>query len=244
MTLRLVAALAVALRALASASAAQFEGSADLKVVSSQDGRKVEGTGKLYLTPTAWRIETSFEPTSASGPAKRDALGPAESYRIVVFGTIAEPRKSWILNERTRTYAVVVADSAEREGRAGDADEWMISRTGKDTVAGLACERVNAKRRGEEDTWEACLARDFLSSAWMRALGNDEYEGWVAAAQRAGVDGYPVRLISLDAAGNEKYRFELLKVERRRLAASLFEVPAGYRETSAFDALPQAPRQP
>lgn len=241
MTLRLAAALAAAFHALPSV--AQFEGIADLKIVSSEEENALQGTGRLYLSSAAWRMETDLKPSKAASPEMRSALGGADSFRIVAFGKVSEPRKSWMLNERTKTYAVVESDPAERGDRGASAEEWTISRAGKDKVAGFACENVKATRKGEDDTWEACLARDFLSSAWMRLLAEDEEQGWIVAAQRAGVKGYPVRMISRGSDGKEKHRFEVVKVERRKLPASLFEVPAGYRETGVMGTMAQTPEQ-
>src|SRR5512145_8398 len=77
MTLRLAAALAVAFHALPSV--AQFEGTAHLKIVSSEEGDRLEGTGKLFLTSKAWRMETDLKPSKAASPEMRKALGGADS---------------------------------------------------------------------------------------------------------------------------------------------------------------------
>ncbi len=68
-------------------------------------------------------------------------------------------------------------------------------------------------------------------------------EGWIGAVHDTGVTGYPVRMVEHTEAGDEKLRMEIVKVERRSLPASLFEVPAGYRETSMMGVMAQTPEQ-
>jgi hypothetical protein len=241
MTLRLAAALAFVLQAF-PAAAGDFEGVADLKMMAG-DQRQMEGTGRLYLTSKAWRMETDMRPTATAKPEAKAALGGAESFRMVVFGKLAEPRKTWTLNERTKTYSVMKADPESRHERDAEKDEWTVTRIGKDHVAGMACENVKAQRKGSNDWSEACLAREFLSGAWTRALKETSTEGWMIAAQRAGVEGYPIRMITHGKDGKETYRIEVVKTERKSLPASLFEVPAGYRETSMMGTMAQTPEQ-
>jgi hypothetical protein len=50
-------------------------------------------------------------------------------------------------------------------------------------------------------------------------------------------------MVERNKAGDERLRMEIVKVERRKLPASLFEVPAGYRETSMMGMMAQTPEQ-
>jgi hypothetical protein len=239
MTLRLATVLVAVLHAV-PALAADFEGTADMRIVATGDrGQKAEGTGKLYVTAKAWRMES--EMTIPEGSADKKALGGAEGFRTVAIGKAAEPRKTWMVNDRTKTYAVVESDP--ERGRDRDAKEYAVTRAGKDTVAGLACEKVNVQKKGKDEVFEGCFTRELLSGAWLRALEGAEREGWVAAAHRAGVAGFPARVVSRGKEGTEKLRMEIVKVERKSLPASLFEVPAGYRETSAMGTMAQTPEQ-
>ena len=68
-------------------------------------------------------------------------------------------------------------------------------------------------------------------------------EWWDKAAKKAGIHGYPMRIIAKTAAGKEKHRFEVVKVERRKVPASAFEVPAGYRQGGIVDVMAQTPEQ-
>jgi hypothetical protein len=246
MTLR--AAVAVALLALAAPAAAQFEGVADLKMTGSENGQKMEGKGKLFVTSSAWRMEMEMAVPDAQGRGKKaGAPAPGQEFRMVMFGKLASPGKSWMLNDKTKTYAVV-EDSDDDEGPAGhhaEQDDWSVTKLGEDRVAGFSCTKVKAQRKGEDQIWEACLARDFVSAAWLKSMKMERNEGewWHVAAQRAGVTGYPVRLVARAKDGTERHRMEIVSVDRRRLPGSLFEVPAGYRETSVMANMAQNPEQ-
>lgn len=234
MRLRHAAALVAVLHAV-PVFAADFEGTADMRIVASgEQGRTAEGTGKLYVTPKAWRMESEMKVPEAAGQG-------GAGFRTVVIGKAAEPRKTWMLNDRTKTYAVVESEGGSRDRDAKE--EYSVQRVGKDTVAGLACEKVNVQKKGKDEVFEGCFTRELLSGAWLRALKGAEREGWIAAVHDAGVTGYPVRVVSRRKEGAEKLRMEVVKVERKSLPASLFEVPAGYRETSAMGTMAQNPEQ-
>ncbi len=239
MTLRAAVGIAVLVHAVPAP--AQFEGVADVKMTGQEDGQRLDGKGRLYLSQSAWRMEMEMAIPGMSQPPKgAKAPAGAQDYRMVMLGKMATPGKSWMLNDRTKTYAVI---EDEKDGVGGkDAKDWKVVRLGEDKVAGFSCTNVKAQREGEDRTWEACLAKDFISGAWLKSV-KAEKEWWVVAAQRAGVTGYPVRMIARSRDGAEKHRFEIVKVERKKVPASLFEVPAGYREGGVMDVMAQTPEQ-
>lgn len=234
------AAVAVALLVHAVPAPAQFEGVADLRMTGQEGGHRMDGKGRLYVSQSAWRMEMEMAMPDMSQRPKSAKAPATEDYRMVMFGKMATPGKSWMLNERTKTYAIVEddEDDDEKEG----AEDWKVVRLGQDKVAGFSCTNVKAQREGEDQTWEACLAKDFISGAWLKGV-KAEKEWWVVAAKRAGVDGYPVRMIARSKDGAEKHRFEIVKVERKKVPASLFEVPAGYRQGGVMDVMAQTPEQ-
>jgi len=237
MALRAAVALAVLVHAVPTP--AQFEGVADVKMTGEGVNEQMTGKGRLYLSKVAWRMElATVLPGKSQGPT--GAKAPAEDFRLVTFGKASEPRKSWMLNERTKTYAVIEED----EGRAGGGspDDWTVTKLGQDQVAGFPCTNVKAQHADGEQIWEGCLAKDFISGAWLKSADTED-GWWTIVAKRVGVTGYPVRMIARRPDGTEKHRFEIVKVERKKVPASLFEVPAGYRQGTMMDVLPQSPEQ-
>jgi hypothetical protein len=234
----MIARVAVAAALLCSAlpALAEFEGVADLKMTGKEAGQALDGTGKVYLSPVGWRMEMEMKlPESAQLPNGAKAKPPTRVHRMVSFGKIAEPNKSWIVNDRNKTYHVVEADKdANRDAR--EEQDWKVTKLGSDTVAGFSCTNIRAERTGRDETYEACLAKDFISDSWLKSAKEGK-EWWVAAARKAGYTGYPVRLIGRAKDGSERHRMEIVKVERRKVPASMFAVPAGYKEGSMMDVM-------
>jgi hypothetical protein len=238
------AAVAAAVLAHALPALAEFEGVADLRMTGKEAGQALDGTGKVYLSPVGWRMEMEMKlPEAIQTPSGVKAQPSARLHRMVSFGKIAEPNKSWIVNDRNKTYHVVEADKdAHHEQR--DEQDWKVTKLGSDKVAGFSCTNVKAERAGHDQIYEACLAKDFISDAWLKSAKEGD-EWWVAAARKAGYTGYPVRLIGRAADGTERHRMEIVKVERRKVPASMFAVPAGYKEASMMDVMmdPEQQRQ-
>lgn len=235
MTLR--SAVAAAVLAHALPALAQFEGIAHVKMTADEEGGRMDGKGKVYLAPAGWRMEMTMNVPQA-GP--KGGKAAAQDYRVVTFGKKSAPNKSWVLNEKTKTYTVVEHDKGRGES---EAEDWDVTRLGQDKVAGFSCTNMRARREGEDTVFEACLAKDFLAGSWLKEMEQQEDEWWTAAAKKAGITGYPVRLVTKSKSGKEMNRFEVVQVERKRIASSYFEVPSGYKEGTMMDVMAQTPEQ-
>lgn len=239
-SLRLAGRLALLLLALPAF--AQFEGTADLRMTAREEGSRMEGKGRLYVSSAAWRMEMEMTRAEAEqGSPAAAALGGMVGNRIVVFGKEGAPGKTWMLNEKMKTYAVIDDAADEPQGDEAQKESWKITKLGAEKVAGLPCTMIRAERKGEEEVTEACLAKEISTARWMKGMREEDDEGWMLAAERAGITGHPVLLVTRARTGGERTRFEVTRVERKKLPASLFEVPKGYRETSMMENLAQSP---
>ena len=236
MILRTAAALALLLPALPAP--AQFEGVAHVEMASGEGELGVTGKGQMFMTSAAWRVEMDLNTPTGASPAKRGGPATRQATRLVVFGKASEPRKTWMLNDRKKVYAVI--EDVDR-GEA-PAPDWKVARAGQDKVAGIACTSVKAQREGDEEVHEACLAKDFVSGDWLKSV-NESQELWLTAVQKAGFTGFPVRQVSRTRDGKVTNRFEIVKLERRKVPASMFEVPAGYRKGEPLDVMPMSAEQ-
>lgn len=101
-----------------------------------------------------------------------------------------------------------------------------VEKTGRmDTVAGYRCEDWNVT--SEDGKSSLCVAEQgvaFLALPTMSLPAKDEWA-------RELVDGHhvPLRVVSFDAAGKERTRLELSRVEAKPMADALFAAPAGYK---------------
>lgn len=237
MTARAVAVAAVLAHAVPAL--ADFEGIADLRMTGQDEGHSVSGTGRIWLSPVGWRTEIDLKLERSAAAAGAQGMPASQVHRVVAIGKAASPGKTWLLNEQTKTYHVMDG-GAERRGPREEG--WKITKLGKDTVAGFSCTRIKAERPGHDEVEEACMAKDFVSDALLKSA-KEGREWWVGAARKAGYPGSPMRVVTRGADGSEKHRMEIVKVERRAVPASTFEVPAGYREGTMMDVQAQTPEQ-
>lgn len=132
---------------------------------------------------------------------------------------------------------------------------------GSETVAGYRCQRFRVLRDGKHEE-EGCFI------PWSSAAATREdlapfvelgrfFEGLSAAAtggerqgnllqELAGAPGFPAVLENVDEGGKRTLVHRLVKLERRRVPADLFAVPAGYAEAKSpllDDASPRRARR-
>lgn len=226
---------------------AQFEGVIEMKMEGGS-GAAMSGTGKTFVSKTAWRSEMEMTRADAKQDAEKlKAMGGQATFRMVVLGKLSEPGITYMINEGAKTFARI--DSAEMaKNLPKDAEKkWTVKRLGKDHVAGLACENVKAVEEGKKTEFELCVTRELASGEWIRALQAQQRSSgglWMKALKDAGVEGYPLRMVVRESeSGPVTMRVEATKVERKSLPASLFEVPPGFKETSLFGTMGGNPEQ-
>ncbi len=232
---------AVVLAFAAGTANAQFEGVADMKITTSGAHANVTGTGKTYISKVGWRSEMEM-----SNPEMAKAAG-AKSMRMVTFGKLADPDKVYMLNERMKTYSVLdVNKTREMAASMGKKEhKYSIKRLGRDTVAGLSCDNVLIQQEGEKTQIEACVSKEFMTGDWLKSMQRQSRGGgdFLKALRDAGLEGYPIRMVTKNLDGGGTMTMELTRVERRPVPASMFEVPPGYKETSMMGAMAQTPEQ-
>jgi hypothetical protein len=239
--------LALLLAVAASPALAQFEGVIEMKMEGGGTAA-MSGTGRTYVTKSAWRSEMEMtSPEMKKDPEKIKALGGQTSIQMIMLGKLSEPGISYMLNDRTKTFARIDAAEMTKSLPKDAEKKWSVKRLGKDRVAGLTCESVKAVEAGKPTDYELCVTKEIASGEWMRALqGQQRGAGglWLKALRDAGVEGFPVRMVIKESeTGPVTMKMEATKVERKPLPASLFEIPPGYKETSMMGAMVQSPEQ-
>ncbi|HQR45106.1 MAG TPA: DUF4412 domain-containing protein [Thermoanaerobaculia bacterium] len=227
----------------AGAANAQFEGVAEMKISTTGAHGEVmmNGTGKTYVSKVGWRSEMEM---ASPDTAKMTGGKP---FRMVMLGKLANPDVVYSVNDAMKTYAVI--NTKEMKELAGKIEKqekkFTVTKLGKDSVAGLSCENVRVTEDKGGQNIEACISREFMSGEWMRALQRDSRGGdWMKALRDNGVEGYPVRLtMTMKDQPGMKTAMEIVKVDRHSVPASMFTVPAGYKETSMMGNFAQTPEQ-
>ncbi|MCW8816031.1 MAG: DUF4412 domain-containing protein, partial [Chlorobium sp.] len=104
-------------------------------------------------------------------------------------------------------------------------DDFTVKKLGTETLHGYKCSHVLiTDGQGETEMW---LTKDLLSAADFARLQTGKNKSAAAFDRRlkkAGLDGFPLK--TLDRKSNTSMEF--VKIERKSLDKSLFEVPAGY----------------
>ena len=102
-----------------------------------------------------------------------------------------------------------------------------VTKTGKmDTVAGFACENWEIVQETKKSV--ACIAQQGASWFTLPITGIPTEHAWMAEL----MDGkhFPLRFIAYEKDGKtEEMRIEVTKIDKKALAASRFEIPAGYK---------------
>jgi hypothetical protein len=108
---------------------------------------------------------------------------------------------------------------------AADAKASDVKMTGrKETVAGIECEHVLITSDGTQ--FDACIAHGLgmfpaVNNPMARGRGAEAPPAW----QKLGRDAFPVKV---QRVGGD-ISFEVTKIERKSLDASLFTVPDGFQ---------------
>lgn len=146
----------------------------------------------------------------------------------------AAPAHVYTIADGTTQHAYAVDDTqksyADFVGATDTTLPAKVEKTHKvETVAGLACEDWSLDdANGRVDV---CVAKGFAFFDFAREPKTGATEpSWAAALTQEKV--FPLRVVAHDKAGKEQYRAEAAKVDRKSMADSLFQLPAGFGKSS------------
>jgi uncharacterized protein DUF4412 len=209
---------------------APFEGVAEFKASTTGGrGETIPGRGTFYIGKNAVRGEWQMD-LRAGGAEKQNPHAPAQ-YRSTILQRLSEPDRMYMLNDEKKTYWVMDLKKA-RDNESKTPQKYAVTRTGSDKVAGLSCDKALITGPSGSQV-EVCVTRELApSSAWMSVMNRDR-SGFFDALRSQGLDGFPIRMITRDHNNRQIVStYELVRVERKALPASTFEIPAGYKESS------------
>lgn len=223
MSRTLLAAAAAALTLASTPARAQFEGRLDylMKGIASAEmggapgGKKQEGKVTLWVSNAGTRSEmTGTMP---------DGKGGGRPIQIVTIWKASDPKRAIMLNDAQKTYTVLDHGDGERRERP----KRKVERLGASKVAGYACERVRILGGEEGEKGQELCVTSALGKVSALARMAAEEDDLFDELRRAGLDGIPVSVRSLDEDGMS---MELTAARKQAVPASLLAVPAGYKE--------------
>lgn len=121
----------------------------------------------------------------------------------------------------------VSADDAvtRAEQKAGSANVQMTGK--KETVAGVECEHVLIT--GDDGQYDACVAKGMGAFPSMRNSMGARGAAAPAWTQKLGRDAFPLKVQKVGG----QLAFEVTKIDRKPLDASLFAIPDGFQTYGA-----------
>jgi hypothetical protein len=180
---------------------------------------------KLLVKDAAFRLDVPPGLGGPTGPGNAYLLGKPQEKK---FYTIVEAQKQAILMDSDWLVAQAHADSlgGKHAGPGAGADAPTVKKTGTiDKVAGYACEIWNVTHGATK--LDFCIAAS--DTAWFQWQPAKMPEKYAWATELTDGKHFPLRFVMYDKSGAEEGRVELSGIEKKKLEAALFEVPAGFQ---------------
>ncbi len=201
------------------------------------------GSGFYYesITTTTTKKGTSKDTSkiymASSGDARNEMRIPipgTTNNKFINLGRAANTRYSLMLYPETKTYALNIIDTSLINSRN---ETYEVTKLGNESIQGYNCTHVKLK---------STLGRGmFKSSSTMELWTSESVPGYsfikkvmtnqnirpqmLQALEKNNCGGYIVKMVSSD----KEYSMEmqLIKAEPETFPASLFKIPAGYKES-------------
>jgi hypothetical protein len=138
-------------------------------------------------------------------------------------------KKSFTLIDASKQYVETDLSAASAPAAPAAASPSYVKTGAKDTVAGYECEV--AELRAATGRTEVCTSSGL--AFWglgVGPLGKLVGGGGPAAAFLSDLGGFPLRFTSYDASGAVVLGFEAMRIDKKSVPDSSFEIPAGYKK--------------
>lgn len=207
----------------------QFEGVLEMKMsMASKDGEAGGGaTMNVAVAKTGTRCEMNMQ---------MGGMG----MKMVMLQKTDTPDVMYRIDDANRTYSEMdLAKMRAMAGQQPDTTKYAVEKLGQETVLGYKTQHVLVKEQragaGNGMTTEMWTAKDILDYATFSKLQVRQNRGagqeaLLKALKDADADGLPLKSITTTGDGG-KATMEVVKVDKKALPASMFEVPAGYTKS-------------
>lgn len=208
---------------------AEFEGVLEMKVTSAGKNNEFSGGGTMVasVAKAGARCEMNMQ------------MGEM-GMKMVVLQKTDNPDLLYHINDANKTYTEIdLTKMREMAGQTQNTRKYSVEKLGQETILGYKTQHVLVKEQslGNDKgmTTEMWTAKDLLDYATFSKMqtrpgkkGGEE--ALAKALKEAGADGLPLKSISTTADGT-KVTMDVVKVDKKSLPASTFEIPAGYTKS-------------
>lgn len=204
---------------------AGFEGYIEMKMTMKNGSGAMKG----HISSVGARTEVEARAPQTGGMP----------FQTTVVMKFSNPDVVYLLNDTAKTYSEINIKEAGDAGKNRPQKEYTVKKLGKEKVAGYTCEHLLLTARDGRET-EVWTTKDLVDLAVFReyirhSRQGADVQGIMKALQEAGAEGFPARMITRDQKNGEpSVTLELVKAEKRTVAASMFEIPAGYKKQAGI----------
>jgi hypothetical protein len=212
----------------ASLASAQFEGEADFKITTRRESKEpLSGTARMYLAPSGFRMEWTMKTGSAGGKTPQEI-------QMTMLASLPNAEKVYLVNDENKTYSVWDTKQAREDMKSSPRETYKVEKLGAASVAGYTCQNARVTSSKGND-FEVCVTKEFgPSTDWIAAMNRNDPEArsWLKALKDQGIEGFPIRwAVRQKGSAEPTTVMELVRAQKKSLSASLFKVPADYKET-------------
>jgi hypothetical protein len=210
-----------------SAARAQFEGVIDMKMTMT-----VEGAPR----------EMMYSMSVKKDMMAADVKGTGEEMQGGKFIFRGDKKALWIVNDAQKSYIEISLNDSDKSKKPGESDEAedpevTLHKTGKtQTILGYSCEEWVAEDRSTvSNIWGTTrlgniyegLSKSFGEMGGMGKLHRGG--GW--ESKLADMKVFPLKIVT-SKDGQEQQTQEVTRIQKKSIASSVFDTPAGYEKQS------------
>ncbi|MGZ4060910.1 MAG: DUF4412 domain-containing protein, partial [Bacteroidia bacterium] len=153
-----------------------------------------------------------------------------------------KPATVYSLDDKNKTYNVTEAKNETNPATSNSAD-YTVKIVGKEKVGNYNCTHaIVTKGTQANEYWTTTEIPEY--EKYVKARSGNKFTGSSGeydALVKNGAGGFMVKTLTKDQRGGT-FTMELVKLEKKDLAASMFEIPADYKEmTSTPTGVPGMP---
>jgi len=180
------------------------------------------GSFVMYVSQSNARVEMNMKmPPGTHAP----------DMKLIAIMKASEPTKTYMLSDENKSYTVHTTETKSENNYKKSTIK--VVKIGEETIIGYKCIHSKVTDDGEEsDVW---TSKDVIpnfekySNMFTVQRLSDKSTEQLEAMKAAACDGFPVKTVVTNKMEGTT-TMELVKIEKKPLDKSLFEIPAGYKE--------------
>lgn len=212
---------------LAGSAFGQFEGVLQMKMtMAGMDGEK-GGGGAMTVSVGKGGMRSEMDMHMGPMNMKMTMLQKADNPNIV-----------YRINEASKSYTEIdQGKMMEMANKRQESRKYTVEKLGQEDILGYKTQHVLVKEQSpggenavQTEMWVAKDLLDYAAFSKLQDQRNRHGAGMLKALKDAGADGMPLKSVATMGEG-AKMTMEVVKVEKKSLPASTFEIPEGYTKS-------------